>query len=398
MKIKINKRNSLFFIVFFTPFIDVINAIMHVMGNDGVSFGQIVRIFILIVMLYEITIINRKSFLYILLFIIVLILRSLIYALFFDANIYQNLSCDLRYVYVLTFGCFLMSLVNQSQICRSDIFYLLKIYTGLVAILSLIPIIAGVGIDYAGTKRIFTEVNALTAILVIGIGVYLYQLFFENHSVKTILVTLIVIFATISQATKTGIIGLIVLGIYLCIYTGVVRKKMLKQLIIVIIAIIAAMMIYNYFLQGSGNEILNRWTYFYTKMDLWSFLLSGRDEMLIVSFNVWKSNPIYILFGSGFSNMQRDIYMINSTQSYIGAEMDFFDIFFYYGLFVGIGVLIVFGKQIWSCMKYITKSAKESYFGFLFIIIFLISFLGAHVLSSPLAGILLCMMFGITKK
>lgn len=395
MKIAINRRNRLFLLVLISPFIDVINAIMHLTGFTGLSFGQVIRTVILVIMLYDIAKLNKKSFLYIFSLIFILIFKSLIYAVFFQTNFFQDLSCNFRYIYVMAFAFFLMGLINKKKIDRDDLFYLLKLYVGIIASISLVPVVTGFGIDYFGTKRIITEVNALTAILVIGIGIYLYELFYEDHSIKNIILTLIVVLATLSQATKTGIIGLIVLGVYLYIYTGVVRKKLLKQLLISIVVIGIMPIIYNYYITGSGNNILNRWSYFYAKMNVWSFLLSGRDEMLATTFDIWKSNPIFILFGTGFSVLQKEVYSINATQSYIGAEMDFFDLFFYYGGIVGVCISTLFLKKIFNCIKIMFKGDKKtSYYSFLFIILFLISFLGAHVLSSPLAGILLCLMWG----
>lgn len=397
MKIRINERYFFYLLLIVTPFIDLANALIHISGTSSfLSVGQITRIFILIIMFAYILRCNGRYGKYLLALIFALILHDLVYALFGSTNLAQNLSYNLRYIYVLSFGFALLTALQRQKISKLDLYRLIKIITSLVAIISLFSSFAGIGLDYAGTKRVFTEVNALTAILVIGCGLYVYEIVFYSKNISTIIMTLIMITATISQATKTGLIGVVVCGLFMYFYVGFVRKKFLKQFILLLFLGIAIIVLQRYYLQGNGTAILSRWKYFYNNMDIMSFLLSGRDNMLVTSFDIWIKHPFSVLFGLGFSFAVKLIFSINPTQNFIGAEMDVFDLFFYYGLFIGIAVSVPIFKNLLKCLKNLFKNNQKSYYNFLYIIVFFIMFLGGHVLNSPLAGLAFCLLFCLT--
>lgn len=142
--------------------------------------------------------------------------------------------------------------------------------------------------------------------------------------------------------------------------------------------------------------ILARWKYFYNDMDLFSFLLSGRNDMLVITYELWVKHPITVVLGMGFSYAEKLIYSVNPKQSYVGSEMDIFDLFFYYGIIIGTIIMIPIIKNLFACIFNLLKNNEKSYYNFLYIIMFLISFLGGHVLNSPLAGIVFCLLMLLT--
>ena len=53
-------------------------------------------------------------------------------------------------------------------------------------------------------------------------------------------------------------------------------------------------------------------------------------------------------------------------------------------------------KNLLKCFLNLFGNNQKSYYNFLYIIMFFILFLGGHVLSSPLAGLVFCLLFCLT--
>lgn len=397
MKIRLNEKNLFYVLVILTPFIDVINALIRITGVSSLfSFGQIIRIIILLAMGSFVLKCNKKYSRYIFALLLFLLLHDLLQSIFCSIDISQNITYNLRYFYVLTFGMALFTSVQRQKINESDLYSLIKIITSVVAVISLVSSLFGFGLDYAGTKRVFTEVNALTAILVVGCGVYIYEIVFNNKRISTVVLTLIMIVSTVLQATKTGLIGIVICGAFIYFYVGFVRKKVLKQFEIFLLLVGTFFLLEKYYLQGQGTAIFSRWNYFYTGMDTVSFLLSGRNDMMITTFDLWINHPISAIFGFGFSLMEKLIYAINQNQSFVGAEMDIFDLYFLYGVIIASMITVPLFKNLLKCFVNLFKNNISSYYTFLYIIMFFVSFLGGHVLNSPLAGIVFCLLYCLT--
>lgn len=396
-RIIINSKTIVSLIVFITPFIDVINAICHVLGIAGsLSFGQVIRMAIIFSTISFMLIRNIKKVWLIISLIVLLFLKTIVYHSIYSTSIFSDISCDLRYIYVIVFGSIVFDSVEKGNITDQDVLGLIKLLVAIVAIVSVTANKIGFGIVYAGTKRVFTEVNALTAVLVIGVGVYLYDLLFERFNMLNMIISLIVIYASLSQATKTGLIGVLSCGVFLLLYTGFVRKQYIKQIAITVVgALTCIVIIYKFYIHGNGVDAIQRWKYFYSNMDLLSFMLSGRNQMLLNTVQVWKSSAINVLLGMGYSRTEQLLFYIDRDQNFNGAEMDYFDVVFYYGV-LGFSFVVFLLRHYIKCLKCLTYKNKYSYFCFLYIISSTISFLGGHVLNSPLAGVVFCLVFSLS--
>ncbi len=391
---RISWRDLIYFIVIISPFIDLLNNLVFQLGLSlTFSPGQFIRTSLLLIMLMMLAI-GYRYFLVIMVAVIgCVIVRNLIYLLHYGASFYLTCTQDLRYVYVLTFYFLLSGAYRTSQITWEEMYDMTKKFVIVIAVASLISVITGVGIDYAGGKRFFTEVNALTAILVYGGGVFLYETITsrDGSKYKNLFVTAVIIYVLLFQATKAGLIGICVCFLYVMAYEGLLKGKFLKLMILLGVAVSGIYVIYYHYTTGAGMEILNRWKYFCEHMDFWSFLLSGRDLLFQLSFKVWKRDILFVLFGVGYANAYTFLQQENSSLSYPGAEMDLFDIGFYYGLIalVLIGIPIV--RNVWKAARNVVSQSRKSFVNFFYIILFVLSFLGGHILSSPLAGILFCL-------
>lgn len=394
MKIRLSYKNIIAMIMLLTPFIDIANGIMRVQGASlSVSIGQIVRIVLLVIMLLILLLKDRNTFLFIILLVALIVIRDIVYIAIYSANFFNDISCDLRYIYVLTFGLVTYKAYKRNEVSKEELLSWAKRYVAIVAIVTVVTNLFLFGLDYVGTKRLFTEVNALTAVLVWGVSMWIHDLFMTKFSIKNLIVSLMIVYAAFSQATKTGVIGVIVCFIYMFYYIGVINKRFAKQIVLGVLGLIGAFVLYRYFTAGTGTNIFSRWQYFYLNLDAMSFLLSGRNSLLDTSIKVWTSDWLFIFCGTGYSVASKLILAINSSASYIGAEMDIFDIVIYYGIIVGLVVFIPLLRVFGRSLKGIWTKTINSYYKFGFIIISIVAFLGGHVLSSPMAGIFFCVAF-----
>lgn len=131
-----------------------------------------------------------------------------------------------------------------------------------------------------------------------------------------------------------------------------------------------------------GNEYLDKAK---------SILLSGRNIFLIDTINIYKDNQSIntFLFGLGISNSS----IINNPKISKWIEMDFFDIFFHYGL---IGLLIILSPLIFTIYLTIKKKIlfkKLKFDNTLYILVIglvlFISFISGHVIAAPAVSIYL---------
>lgn len=395
---RISKRRFISIVIVLTPVIDIVNALLRIYASDGlISFGQAARIIILL-LLFKTLGTKSKYLLEILGLSILLLIRNAIYYAVFDASLINNIICDLRYLYVLTFGAAMSSLLREKKIDTEDIYHAIKICISIFAVTTIISNYLNIGFQYVNARRLFTEVNALTSILVWGSSIWLYELLTKKIKIKTIIMAIITTYTAISLGTKTGLFGIVAVFVYSLIYVGAVRRKAVRLVFALIVTVTGGMIICRYFISGSGMEAMMRWEYFYKKADLLTFLISGRNTLFLTAFQVWVKNPIYILFGVSFSLMNKSILSINRNINYAGAEMDLFDIGFYYGLFIFIATGAILGKRFFYSIKNVFNRNANAYFSFTFIVFAIISFLGGHVLSSPMAGIVFCSAYFLSKN
>ena len=375
--------NAIRLLIYCTPFIDGFNGLAMTLGLP-VIFGQIIRMPIVMFILYLLAKINFKVFLLVFSLFSLFVIRDVMSYNYIMSDIAISVTITIRYFYVL----FFLLLVNYS--CKKryvTIVELLKWSKKAILIFAVIILIckaSGFGLAYAGaSKGVFIEVNALTALLVWGASIWIYPLYFGSATKHDILGAILVILATASQATKTGLLGIIVILLYYGI-VNVILKKNTKILIETFLFImIICLGVYMYLMSEIGNEILSRWQYFLSRMDLVTFLVSGRNIALQAAFSEWTDNILYILCGTGYSGGVKLTFWQNPVLSYGGPEMDIFDVGFYYGIIVMLIVMYYLLKPILMNRRY---SSNITDIRFSYLLFFTVMFLGGHVLSSPMAG------------
>lgn len=394
---KVTEKVFLRWLIVLTPFIDILNGIIDTLGiRIPVSVGQFIRILVLIVLFFVLMKESIRKGIIVFGMITLLLFRNLVITLHTGAGLFSNIVYDIRYIYVLVFvlvlkcACRRRYLQAKECIKWAQIAYLVVTYTILLCKLF------SIGLDYAGAnKGFFKEQNSLTALLVFGCSIWLYRAFIDHGKLFDKLNAVLICFVTLSQATKTGLVGVGCCLLYVVFYIGMVKKDRVKSVVLCILGLAAGGFVFLYFVEGGGNEVLSRWQYFMKKLDIVSFLLSGRNAALAISIDVWIRNIWYVLFGTSFVLGSKLVLGVNPALSFGGPEMDAFDVIYYYGILIGLIVLIPLVKQFIRSIKNVlsTKLYKSNYYNFSYIIFCVISFLGGHVLSSPMAGVFFAIAF-----
>lgn len=122
-------------------------------------------------------------------------------------------------------------------------------------------------------------------------------------------------------------------------------------------------------------------------------LVSGRETLLKTTLDIYKnSSPLDKIVGLGFTNTKE----INNPNIEKLIEMDFFDIFFYFGIY---GFLLFVIPYIFFAILILEKLIKYKKFnleiiGYIFMIglLFGIALLVGHVLSAPAVSIFLAFL------
>lgn len=344
------------FILLLNPFLDCIVGLFST--NDKIMlFDYIMRILFLIIEVYYIILINKKSIKYLLLLAVYLSIFILINGDINNTNLFlKELNLSFKSIYFAINIIFSIYLINNNNIDKKYFTYLLIIYV----ILIFVPNILNIGINsYAHSKKgsvgFFHSANAVGNIISIIFPLFINYLT-KNKNNKLLYIFLIIYFYVIfNVGTKAPIIfTFIVLLYYLILFIiNLVKNHNYKGIIsLCIVAILTIILLLNllpltpfydnilihlkYLHMDNFNDLLDL-----KKID--NFIFGDRFKFLINSFNDYlKSDIIHKFFGIG--------YVINN--SYVKtSEMDAFVIYIHEGL---VGFLVIFSlyfERIFDIIK-----------------------------------------------
>lgn len=376
--------NAIKILIYATPFIDSFNGLAMSVGG-AVIFGQIIRVPIIVGMILLLGKINFRYFMISLFALAVFLTKDVVFSGVFVSDVVTSITIDFRYLYVLVFCQLLISCYKKGIISTDDLLVWGKKAVLIFAVIIILSKISGVGLNYAGAnKGLFIEVNALTALLVWGVSIWLYPLYFTKFTRIDLCGGVLMVLATGSQATKTGLLGVCIVMLYYGVVKAVKRKNARALISTLMLVIIGCFGVYFYLASELGATVLSRWQYFMARMDFFTFLVSGRNIALQVAFSEWSSDILYILCGFGYSIGAKLTFGHNPTLSYGGPEMDLLDIGFFYGI---IAMCVVTYYTVKPIVHYTFAETERSCIVFSYILLWGIMFLGGHVLGSPMAGI-----------
>ena len=398
MTFRLTYSSFVSFIVYITPFIDVINILTGT--HRAVSFGQIARIIILGIMQGVLVKEQGSKTFYLIFLTVFLVFRDALYSIAYHVKFIGSVTYDLRYIYVLTFFALVMYAVQTKRLTEIEIRTLSKRFALQIAILILFSRFTGAGINYANsdTTRLFTEVNALSAILVWGLSLWLYEAFYGKEKIKNFLCSLIVLYSAFSQGTKAGTIGSVACIALIVFYSLFMKHNLSKGIVLTIFACVALFVIYRYYFIGeSGMQHMLRWRYWLNAQDsIMSFLLSARDRKASNAILFYKKNPWLLFPGASFTLADYHVHLVAPESNYAATEMDIFDLFLFYGVLLGGAVALYLTWRAFRCVVSFLRRGKKAYDAASYLIFYILMFMGGHVLNSPLAGIAFCLSLLLT--
>ncbi|EJO5346052.1 O-antigen ligase family protein [Clostridium botulinum] len=396
-------EKNIYYLLIITPLIDLINGFFYyiVPINLSASPGQIIRMIMFIIIFYF-YIRERKGN---------IIIAIILFSLFFiQEYLYShmdfiNFKDDVLFVSKLYFNLFLILLLKQY--CYKKDMDENKIANGIIIGASIIGITIivtkffNIGVSSyvdTGYKGIFMGLNDITAVLVMATPFVLYKLIYSYKKIKYSICFLIILGASVLLGTKTAIVGIVLLTFYYILFGIRGRNKYKKYIFTFVFMIVIAYVFYMYFFDIYKLTILKRQKYFYSNLDFISYLLSGRNQLFYIAYEYWKSHWYNMLLGVGFT--RGSIWISSFILGHGMIEMDMLDILYFYGVIIsGIYVYNLLPVFLKSIVKNIReKSMLKKTFFISFIIGFVVSFLGGHVLLSPLAGVYFCVVFAYSNK
>lgn len=403
--IRLNFNKWIVFLILSSPVIDLINgAIIFLTNYNGVSIGQASRIILLIFNMFIIYKISKKQFFIMIMLFLFIGIQMFLGILSEDLNsmnaFFSEMIFNIKFIYnisiiVLISTSFKKNIISRNELIRYTVKSIVFI-CAMIIVTTLLNLNIGSYGDNTGSRGLFTDINALTSSIIVGLGFQLNVYFRKVMDIKEFIKTATILSAAFLVGTKAAMVFSIILLIYFLI-REIFSRKLFNSIGAITVGILIVSIIIYYFTYGNGIFILNRLGYFRENLDLFSFLLSGRNQTLINIFPYWKSSMKNILIGTGYINGSNSIkYLINGRGI---IEMDFFDIYYFWGIILGSVVLIkVIGVLFKSIKSFIiTKNYNTRVENIIYIIIVICTFLGGHVLFSPLASVYFAIVYSLNK-
>lgn len=400
-----NIKKWIIFLIISAPFIDFINGFMvFILKYDGISVGQVIRMIFLPINLVILFKIDVKKFVFIGLlsiFIIFQIFLNLILGNIYSlAMIIQELVFDAKFIYGISIIILMISVIKKKIIFCKDIsiYAINSVY--ILSMLLVISTILNLNVSsyggQAGSRGLFMEINSITATLLVGFGLQLNIYFRNLYKLKEFLKSIIILIAIFMLGTKAALLFSLILLTYF-ILRELASKKIFNIMASISVLVFSLNLIKYYIFYGSGIQIMNRMIYFYNNMDIISFLLSGRNQTLINIYEYWSSNIKNIVVGTGYIDGSNKIkYLINGRGS---LEMDFFDVYYFWGIIIGSLILIFIIKNSLKAFKnlVLSKNKELKCYGLNLLVIIICTALGGHVIFSPLASMFLGISIGLNN-
>jgi glycosyltransferase involved in cell wall biosynthesis len=377
-----------YFLLVFNPLIDLVNGIFYYVMNNELPFspGQIVRGLLLFFVLYHVYKSGlRQKFLLVLCFLLFGI-QEVIHVIFNEANI----TTDVLFVSKIWFNLFLLFLlITYNEKLLFNMTKLINAFLFGASFISLVVIITallGLGVESyggVGNKGFFMGLNDISAIITMAIPLALYRFITSSLNKK------MYFFVVLSLVTTMFLLGTkapIVFGLFSLFYYLIfmARSQIDKKIFLIIIGSISLLIP---FLYNNLQHIIARQLYHFERLNFFSFILSGRNKIAEVAADFFLQKWWFVFIGTGFTSGSGWI-AENFDPRHGMIEMDFLDIFYFYGiLFTGMVMVFILPTVFLAFKKFLNKDELLNKTISLTIIIgFLLSFLGGHILLSPLAG------------
>ncbi|MCU5095061.1 O-antigen ligase family protein [Bacillus wiedmannii] len=396
----------LYYLLSITLLIDFINGIF-----TELPIGETYRILVLAIASFFIFKVNVRDLMYIFLMFCYVCINSLIsytdtinqFGLTFD------LKMSLKAIYFIVLFKVIRSLYKANKFKLNTIKKIILNNLYYTPFLFLISYVLGIGkTSYEnqslGFKGTFMSLNSINVALLVLFIFALDGLLRNKNKLKWLFTLICITIPMILLGTKSSLIFIgFVPVLYIIINMKFKINIKLSKLVLYywsFIFVSLALMLFIYMdvdtPESYVDQLLQRQQYLFENRDLMSYVLSGRNWLLETGSNIFfaDSNFINVLFGVGYFNIHNAIAVAwqmdwNAVRP---IELDFFDIFFSYGV---IGILLTYGYfsfYFFKGFKNFKNKLAQPYFVTL-VTLLIFSLLGGHVfleaISSTFLGLCL---------
>ena len=331
-----------------------------------------------------------------------LLVLLIIQFLWFHKNqgiLMADIKSILRILLAPIYFVFFYEALRSKDISYMDLRNLLLGYSLLYSLLVVIPYLQGGGfVSYdfdgnglmaktaevkgIGCKGYFIELNSLIAILS-ACAFFIKNMILKfikkkqtNWLILTTITYILLIAALFITATKLGIVlaGILIIQILQC-------QILVKQKLFIVLFISSFLIILRVLLGNLFTEVLSRLDYFYGQSDgdILNVITSNRFSYLTESLQQidQSGHSLFIdFFGAGYYSS----FSLDGFKRSI-VEMDWFDLYFSYGI-VGFTAYLYFFKDAVFSLFFSKRYEMKS----MLLIFFMYSFLGGHIIVNSMTA------------
>lgn len=410
-----NVNKFIYIFLLFQPILDIITSLMTRFLGAKVTLGLLVRGILFVASIIYILFFSKSKYKKnSIIYLIILFIFSGLYFLT-KSSIFSSMSYItseviymFKYYYVLVIFLVLLNLFDEFKPNNRKIFKLLQIELFLYCFSIVLANVTGTafgtyagGFGNTGWFYAGNEIGIIAALLL----PFTYLLINKASSFKPLFYVIPIVLGIEIIGTKTSMLGLLLpTFIFAVYYLFRIKNGKFKHFImtLVILGIIIISSPNLPVVQNIKNSIA-RFDYRLNNKDsidedysdevVSSILLSDRDYYLRKIIKIYdKANNVDKLFGLGFVNREE----IDDKNIEKLIEMDFYDIFYHYGV---IGFIIYFLPFLWfiiTSIKYcfilrFKLNYKQLILGYVSYIGLFIGFMCGHVLGAPAVSIYMCL-------
>jgi O-antigen ligase like membrane protein len=377
--------------------IDMVNGIFK-MNEIPIPVSQIFKIFLIVLILFRLVFETKALKTLVILFF--LLLLPTLYQIFSN-NISVNfvlydLTKITKYLSALGFFLFFVNYIKKRNSIKLEKLFSLVGFSYIILAINVLLIYVGLGYpSYSsniGSKGYFFAGNELSGLLIVLYSIIAYRYWLRRTKTKFYIFTIFSFFIGLTISSKTSLLGVLIIAV-LIIYsesTIKINVKFIKHSLIFFV--IAPIVTYYSYIIIINSGIISRWSFFWEKLDFWSFLLSNRNNAAEIAFEAYYKN---------YSILEKFIgvgqYNYEFWNNGIPVEIDVLDIFFAYGI---VGSLLFLGILGFAFTQSRIFSRKKSYpfashVSKMILLLFLISSLAGHIFSSGLSSSFIGLLFSL---
>ena len=407
------KKDKVYLLLILLPIFDLITSLSRRFFETSFSFGIVIKFIIVIFMLTFILLYKNKDKRKLIILFSIYLLYIIIYLLLNinnSSNIFNEIYSISKFFFFPIVFFILYILIRKGAIDKDKLNKTMLISVGIYILVFALSYITRTSFksyvgDNLGGVGWYYAANEISSIMLM-LFPFIYYLLNKNKLLFYIAGTTTIFFISLI-GTKVSSFGILIISLLYLILPIIFKNKDYKKdikhhllLIIIMVFIlfgspsmfnikIATEKVTNEYIQEqekfdkeceSGLKCDN---YYYRKIML--MLLSGRNVFLSDTNKIYKNNfnSSTFLFGLGVSNSLK----IENENTNKWIEMDFFDLYYSYGV---VGMLLILSPLLFVLYQTLKKKIlfknltfDNTMYTLIILLILSVSFIAGHVISAP---------------